>query len=84
MKVCHCTLPSLHPGCCDRCPNNEPVVILPGIYKLNDVVIPVKETKAVICPVCNGTGKVPTASSAAVQICHGCGGLGWVTISNIR
>jgi len=35
------------------------------------------------CPVCGGTGKVPRdipATDGADQACHGCGGLGWITI----
>lgn len=28
-----------------------------------------------ICPVCNKTGKYEE------EICHGCGGLGWITIT---
>jgi len=43
--------------------------------------------KAVICPVCNGTGKYtrfpdPSGTNAAEyeQICHGCGGKGYVVI----
>ncbi len=43
--------------------------------------------KAVICPVCNGTGKIydqPDWGSAAVDTfprkCHGCNGGGWVAV----
>lgn len=42
--------------------------------------------KAVLCPVCGGTGKVPppynghtTAVSQPVT-CHGCGGKGYIVI----
>lgn len=41
---------------------------------------------AQLCPVCNGDGKVMPKddcySTAAPQpvACHGCGGLGWVTV----
>jgi len=44
--------------------------------------------KAVLCPVCNGSGKQyeppPQESSAATGNffdCHGCGGKGWVEVS---
>jgi DnaJ-class molecular chaperone len=43
--------------------------------------------KAVICPICGGKGKIPTDSgwlSTSVpepKICHGCGGRGWVEVS---
>ena len=30
--------------------------------------------KAVLCPVCNGAGKVKE------ETCHGCGGKGWVEV----
>ena len=43
--------------------------------------------KAVICPVCSGSGLVakptnPSSSSSIpnVAICHGCGGTGWVIV----
>ena len=40
--------------------------------------------KAVLCPVCNGTGRylVPSHLTPAntEQICHGCGGKGWVEV----
>ena len=41
--------------------------------------------KAVICPVCGGSGKLPPVddggTGAVVAIvCHGCCGLGWVTV----
>lgn len=32
--------------------------------------------KAVICPVCNGSGKACIVSPS----CHGCDGLGWVAV----
>ena len=42
---------------------------------------------AEICPVCKGTGKYqenpfpPNSSTATMkQLCHGCGGRGWVTV----
>jgi len=41
--------------------------------------------KAVLCPVCNGRGKVPpeghyTGTTDVWPTCHGCGGRGWVTV----
>jgi len=42
--------------------------------------------KAVICPICWGSGKYVrpehgyTDSSPKEEICHGCGGKGWVTV----
>jgi len=40
--------------------------------------------KAVICPVCNGTGKLADTASTggADKVCHGCGGKGWVEVHN--
>lgn len=39
------------------------------------------------CPVCGGTGRVPfypyhgfTSNNNLNNICHGCGGKGWVTV----
>jgi len=39
--------------------------------------------KAVMCPVCGGTGKVyeQRYTAAEEKPCHGCGGLGWVEVS---
>jgi len=39
--------------------------------------------KAVVCPVCGGTGKVVERKFTDVRekTCHGCGGLGWVEVS---
>jgi len=42
--------------------------------------------KAVLCPVCSGVGKLPDGypgnSTAPIEkTCHGCGGLGWVSVS---
>ncbi|MEA2053494.1 MAG: hypothetical protein U9O96_00015 [Candidatus Thermoplasmatota archaeon] len=37
--------------------------------------------KAVLCPVCNGTGKIPDPdSTVGEKTCHGCHGYGWVTV----
>ncbi len=43
--------------------------------------------KAVICPVCGGTGRVVastddgrTTALPQPQTCHGCGGIGWVSV----
>jgi len=41
--------------------------------------------KAVLCPVCNGMGRVadnpPVGSTGpADKTCHGCGGKGWVEV----
>lgn len=44
--------------------------------------------KAQKCPVCYGSGKVPnerfqqTTYDRPRKLCHGCGGLGWVTVSD--
>lgn len=32
--------------------------------------------KAVLCPVCSGSGKYES------NVCHGCGGKGWVEVSD--
>ena len=43
--------------------------------------------KAVICPVCGGSGQLPvsvawaTDAAAPTKTCHGCGGTGWVSVS---
>jgi len=40
------------------------------------------------CPVCGGTGKIPCAekcgstASQDLVTCHGCGGTGWVTVTD--
>jgi uncharacterized protein with PIN domain len=47
--------------------------------------------KAVICPVCNGSGmkyyeSTPPESlntSGVFKTCHGCGGKGWVEVSHM-
>ena len=43
------------------------------------------------CPICYGTGKLTppkipyyTSDSPQPQTCHGCGGLGWVTVQDPR
>ena len=43
--------------------------------------------KAVLCPVCEGTGKVPAPSGEAAtgyswKPCQGCEGVGWVEVSD--
>ena len=45
--------------------------------------------KAVLCPVCGGSGKVPdpsneitTACDSNWRICHDCNGKGWVEVSD--
>ena len=40
--------------------------------------------KAVLCPICGGKGKIPNPDpTASVEItCRGCGGKGWVEVSN--
>jgi len=36
---------------------------------------------AELCPVCNGNGKVAEKGKITKeQLCHGCGGLGWVKV----
>jgi hypothetical protein len=43
---------------------------------------------AVLCPVCNGTGKVSTPNNPNTTgvnyptVCHGCSGKGWVEVGN--
>jgi len=44
-------------------------------------------SKAVTCPVCNGTGKVTkqtvgTMGGTFEVDCHGCGGKGWVEVAD--
>ena len=37
------------------------------------------------CPVCLGTGRIPNdgkTSDATDKVCHGCFGLGWVTVKD--
>ena len=36
--------------------------------------------KAVICPICNGSGKRETQLDNSQALCHGCGGCGWVEV----
>lgn len=42
--------------------------------------------RAVICPVCDGAGKIdedyPGAGKSNERICHGCGGKGWVEVAD--
>ena len=42
--------------------------------------------RAVICPVCNGTGKIwisnDSTSGRYEAVCQGCRGLGWVEVSD--
>lgn len=42
--------------------------------------------KAVLCPVCKGSGKIATGLSTSagelLNKCHGCGGRGWVEITD--
>jgi len=45
--------------------------------------------QAVLCPVCNGSGRLlepncpgSTCSAFISRDCHGCGGKGWVSISD--
>ena len=35
---------------------------------------------AEVCPVCKGSGRIGCDSTSPAQACHGCNGLGWVTI----
>lgn len=44
-----------------------------------------KMARAVLCPICNGKGKVPKDypnHSDEEKTCHGCGGKGWVEVSD--
>lgn len=35
------------------------------------------------CIICNGTGKLPNPNMSPPEItCHGCGGVGWVTVGD--
>jgi len=34
---------------------------------------------AEVCPICKGTGKVEAGENLE-RNCHGCGGLGWITV----
>lgn len=38
--------------------------------------------KAVICPVCNGTGKYYSEVTWMMDTCHGCSGRGWVEVND--
>lgn len=41
-------------------------------------------SKAVKCPICDGNGQVPNTypvTAPALVTCHGCGGRGWVEVS---
>jgi DnaJ-class molecular chaperone len=44
--------------------------------------IPMPQPHAEICPICQGTGvlHVVADSACVTKTCHGCGGLGWVTV----
>lgn len=41
-----------------------------------------------LCPVCKGSGKIikdnpsTTSNIPSTEICHGCNGLGWVTVQD--
>jgi len=44
---------------------------------------------AQVCPICNGEGKIPkpkgqwtTSTLENSEICYGCGGRGWVEVSD--
>lgn len=46
-------------------------------------------THAEVCPICNGTGRVPiidndwvTTGKSVTKTCHGCGGKGWVIVED--
>ncbi len=39
-------------------------------------------SKAVLCPVCNGTGDVKDSVDGLITHCHGCAGKGWVEIGD--
>ena len=48
-----------------------------------------KMSKAQICPVCTGDGKILKSFKAGIttmkkkeETCHGCGGRGWVTVGD--
>lgn len=36
--------------------------------------------QAVICPVCDGSGKYKKLGEYEEKVCHGCGGKGWVEV----
>lgn len=41
---------------------------------------PIEHSHAEKCPVCGGTGKLKDNTSASEHTCHGCNGVGWVTV----
>jgi hypothetical protein len=58
-----------------------------GFYYIDfDVVIGgVNMAHAELCPVCAGRGQVFTMNplyTGDTQVCHGCGGTGWVTVQD--
>ena len=32
------------------------------------------------CPICNGKGQIETGNTSGWKQCHGCNGLGWITL----
>jgi len=45
-----------------------------------------KMARAVVCPICSGTGTIveggyATTAGPLKKTCHGCGGKGWVEVS---
>ncbi len=41
-------------------------------------------SKAVVCPICHGTGKVENiGNTVAEKTCHGCNGKGWVEVGGL-
>jgi len=35
-----------------------------------------------ICPICLGSGKIACECGSGTKVCHGCGGKGWVEVSD--
>jgi DnaJ-class molecular chaperone len=50
------------------------------VEAMQDRVPAPKPTKAVLCPVCVGRGRIPRPFSLETHRCHGCDGKGWVAI----
>ena len=58
-----------------------------GIYTTTKGMLKEVKMQAVICPVCNGTGKInldPVGTGANLKVCHGCQGRGWVSVLEDR
>ena len=67
---------------CNKC--NTYTWVPDGYVHICPNTTPCNEKKAFLCPVCNGTGKIPNGMNSGTAIlyntCHGCDGKGWVTV----